>query len=312
MRPNSRNEGMKFLDLHIHGAFGVDPLNADVAELDRLAQGLEARGYGSFLPTLIPLELDRLEPVVERLVEWKASRIARDGRGAMPLGLHFEGPFLSPVQAGALDPAHLLDGSDDRVVSRWLSLMDQLVGHNMITIAPEIKGGLDLIREMRRRGFLVSLGHTDAGIEDLERAVDAGARHMTHFCNAMRPLHHRQSGPIDFGLLSDQLSIDLIADGHHLSRPMMELILKVKNPAKIVLISDAIPATGQGDGVHEIWGETITVAGGTARNASGALSGSIALLQEGVTTLTALGLSRAAALACASSNALAALRAEQD
>ena len=299
---------MKYLDLHIHGALGVDLVTATTEELDRLAQGLEARGYGSFLPTLIPMELDGLEPVVERLVGWMASRIAHDGRGAMPLGLHFEGPFLSSTRAGALDPARLLDGSNEKIVSRYLALLDHLVGCNMITIAPEIPGGLELIRELSRRGFLVSMGHTDANAEQLEQAVEAGARHMTHFCNAMRPLHHRRSGPIDFGLLCDQVSIDMIADGHHLSRPMMQLILKVKDPSKLVLISDAIPVAGQGEGDYEVWGETISVKGGAARNAAGALAGSISLLQDGVETLVSLGLPREAALDCASTNALEALR----
>ena len=86
---------MRYVDLHIHGAFGVDLLTADAAALDRLAQGLEAKGYGSFLPTLVPLEQDHLRRVLDRLAPWMASRLARDGRGAMPLGLHLEGPFLN-------------------------------------------------------------------------------------------------------------------------------------------------------------------------------------------------------------------------
>lgn len=291
---------MRFLDLHLHGAFGIDLMTASAADLDRLARGLEAEGYGSFLPTLVPLPLDGLEPVVQRLVAWTASRSADDGRGARPLGLHFEGPFLAPKRCGAIDPARFLTGRDGAAVDRFFGLMDSLAGRNMVTLAPEIPGGLELVAEFSKRGFLVSMGHTDADYQTLERAVAVGARHMTHFCNAMRPLHHRSPGPIDFGLAADTVSIDVIADGRHVSDSMLRLILNAKRPDRLALISDAIPAAGQGDGRYQLFGETITVSDGVARNAAGAMAGSVALLQQGVNRLTSLGISRQTALECAS------------
>ncbi|MBI4878287.1 MAG: N-acetylglucosamine-6-phosphate deacetylase [Planctomycetes bacterium] len=290
---------MSFLDLHIHGAFGVDFLSARSADLERLALLLGERGYGSFLPTLLPVDLDDLEAALERLVPWLAARAPGDGRGAVPLGVHFEGPFLSPLRTGALSPERFLDGKSDRQVARFLALIDTVPGSHMVTLAPEIPGGFEILAEFVLRGFLVSLGHTDAPFATLEAALAAGARHMTHFCNAMRPLHHREPGPIGFGLLQDGVSVDVIADGHHLHAAMLRLILRAKPRGRVALISDATPVAGLGDGDYSVWGQTISVRGGAARNVRGGLAGAAALLQQGVDHLVSLGFPREDALACA-------------
>lgn len=287
---------MSYCDLHIHGAFGVDVIEADAPALDRLAAGLLRRGTSEFLPTLVPLALDDVERALARLGPWIA---ARSSGGARPLGVHFEGPFVSPQRAGALHPSRFLDGRRERDVARFLALLDALPGRSMVTLAPEIPGGLELIAELRRRGALVSIGHTDADFATLERAVDAGARHMTHLCNAMRPLHHREPGPIGFGLWCDAVSVDVICDLHHVHPRMLELVLKTKGRERVALISDAIPAAGQADGSHAIWGETLTVAGGKVVNAAGNLAGSIALQDEGVANLIGIGIAREHAEACA-------------
>lgn len=300
---------MRHVDLHIHGAFGVDVVTADAAELDRLALGLEGRGYDAFLPTLVPLPLDALEATLARLGPWIGGRFGRDRRGALPLGVHFEGPFLQPARAGALDPRAFLDGRDDAAVARFLALLDALPGRHAITVAPEIPGGLELIAELQRRGLLVSIGHTDADLATLERAVAAGARHMTHFCNAMRPLHHREPGPIGFGLVCDAVTVELIADLHHVHPEIVKLVLRVKGAERVALVSDAVPAAGLGDGEHRFWGETLTVRDGVVRNAAGALAGSVALLGDQVERLVSLGVERAAALECAGAVPMAILRA---
>lgn len=267
-------------DLHIHGAFGVDVVTASIEELDRLAARLAERGYGSFLPTLVPLDPDTLEKCVERLGSWIRERRQGDGRGATPLGIHFEGPLVSPDRAGALHPSSFMDGRDDAGVQRLLRIIDESPGRTMITVAPEIPGGLHLIEELVARGALVSLGHTDATFVQMEAAVLAGAKHITHFCNAMRPLHHREPGPIGFGLRYREVSLDLIADLHHVHPRMMELVIDARGGEGIALISDAMPAAGLADGPYEIWGETLIVSEGTARNARGSLAGSIALLDD--------------------------------
>ena len=278
-----------FVDLHIHGAFGVDVLTASAADLDRLALGLSGRGISGFLPTLVPQPLGEMAATVARLSAWMRSRRAGDGRGAMPLGIHFEGPFVSAARCGALHRSCFLDGSDPRTLDAFFEAFGDPPGRSMTTLAPEIPGGIAVVRAFKKRGFLVSIGHTEADASTLDAALAAGARHMTHFGNAMKPLHHRDIGPIGWGLATDGVTVDVIADLHHLAPEMLRLVLKVKGESRVALISDAMPGAGLGDGDYAIWGETLTVKNGAARNAAGALAGSTCLLDECVTRLSSVG-----------------------
>jgi N-acetylglucosamine-6-phosphate deacetylase len=288
------------VDIHIHGAFGVDVLTAEAEGLDLLAKGLASRGVTGFVPTLVPVPLERMRVAVARLAAWMSTRREGDGRGALPLGLHFEGPFVSPARAGALHPAMLFDGSDDRRVADFFAAAGSFPGRGLVTLAPEIPGGLDLVREFVRRGFLVAIGHTEADARTLDRAAEAGARHMTHFGNAMKPLHQREVGPVGWGLANDGVTLDLIADLHHLSADMLRLVWKTTGPDRVALISDAVSPAGLPDGRFEIWGETLTLREGTVRNVSGNLAGSATLLDECVSRLSKCGIPRDAALRSAS------------
>lgn len=290
------SEGEKgLLDLHIHGAFGVDVLTASAADLDRLASGLAGHGISAFLPTLVPQPLGEAAATVARLSAWMRSRREGDGRGAMPLGIHFEGPFVSAARCGALHPSSFLDGRDPKTVAAFFEALGDLPGRSMTTLAPEIPGGIAVVREFRKRGFLVSIGHTEAGASVLDEALEAGATHMTHFGNAMKPLHHRDVGPIGWGLATDGVTVDVVADLHHLAPEMLRLVLKVKGSNRVALISDAMPAAGLGDGSYGVWGETLTVKDGAARNSAGALAGSACLLDECVARLVSLGVPKEAA-----------------
>jgi N-acetylglucosamine-6-phosphate deacetylase len=284
------------VDIHIHGAFGIDVLTASPAEMDRLAAGLAARGVTGFVPTLVPVPLAELKPLVSRLAAWMKARTEGDGRGAMPLGIHFEGPFVSPLRSGALHRECLLDGADEPAVAAFFDAASGFPGRGVVTLAPEIPGGLDLVREFSRRGFLVAIGHTEADVRTLDRAAEAGARHMTHFGNAMRPLHHRDVGPVGWGLANDAVTVDVIADLHHLSADMLRLVWKAKGPERVVLISDAVPAAGLPDGAYPFWGETLTLREGAVRIASGNLAGSVALLDECLERLASTGVPLPAAL----------------
>jgi len=289
-----------FLDLHIHGAFGVDVLTASAADMDRLAAGLAARGVAGFLPTLVPLPLPEMAAAVARLSAWMKTRSEGDGRGAMPLGLHFEGPFVSAARCGALHRKDFLDGTDGLALGAFFEIASSAPGRGMTTLAPEIPGGIAVVKEFVRRGFVVSIGHTEADVATLDAARVAGARHMTHFGNAMKPLHHREAGPIGWGLVADGVSVDVIADGHHLSKEMLRLVYRAKGDARVALISDAMPAAGLADGDYSVWGETLTVAGGAARNFAGALAGSTALLDDCVRHLASTGLPEEVAVRAAS------------
>jgi N-acetylglucosamine-6-phosphate deacetylase len=288
------------LDLHIHGAFGVDVLTASAADMDRLAAGLWSRGVAGFLPTLVPLPLPEMATAVTRLSAWMRSRAQGDGKGALPLGLHFEGPFVSHARCGALHRKDFLDGTDDLALGAFFEIASSAPGRGVTTLAPEIPGGIAVVKEFVRRGFVVSIGHTEADVATLEAARAAGARHMTHFGNAMKPLHHREAGPIGWGLVADGVSVDVIADGHHLSPEMLKLVFRAKGDGRVALISDAMPAAGLADGSYAVWGETLAVEGGAARNAAGALAGSTALLDDCVRRLAATGLPEEVAVRAAS------------
>ncbi len=280
------------IDLHLHGAFGVDVLSASAEELDRMAAGLAGRGVEGFLPTLVPVPLPALREAVARLSAWIESRRPGDGRGARPLGIHFEGPFVSPDRCGALHGADLLDARPANV-SGFFDAIAGAPGRGMVTLAPEIPGGIDLVRELCRKGFVVSIGHTAASVETLDAALAAGARHMTHFANAMAPLHHRAVGPIGWGLLRDGVTIDVIGDLQHLAPEMLQLAFRTKPPGHVALISDAIPPAGltaAGPSEWTVWGETLFVDGREARNRKGALAGSVSLLDEMERNLLSIGI----------------------
>ncbi len=290
-----------FVDLHIHGAFGVDFTSAQRSDLDRLCRQLSERGYSGFVPTLVPLAEREFLASVERLIDWTRAAAASAAAGAaLPLGLHFEGPFVNPARSGALHPSAFKSARDARFVDLFLDVVARVEGRALVTLAPEIDGGLELIAELARRRAVVAIGHTDADVATLERAVTAGATHVTHLCNAMRPLHHREPGPIGFGLACDALTVDVIADFHHVHPRMIELAFKAKGDGRVALISDAMPAAGLADGDYRSWGETLTVKDGAARNAAGNLAGSVALLDRCVANVGTLGIAPDRAAAAAS------------
>lgn len=272
-----------FIDLHIHGAVGVDTMNAAAADLDRVSQFLATRGVTGWLPTLVPAPAADYARAVNAINE-----AANSSGGALILGVHYEGPFVNSAQCGALHAEFFRSFSSPDVLDD-LPLIDKQTGKHMITVAPEIEGGIELVRELHRRGWTVSLGHTRAGFEVLDKALAAGARHMTHFMNAMAPLHHRSPGPVGWGLAHDDVTCDLIADGVHLDPKMLQLLLKLKGSGRLSLISDAVAAAGMGDGDYEIWGETITVKNGRTGNSRGAIAGSVITMLDAVRIMLSVG-----------------------
>jgi N-acetylglucosamine-6-phosphate deacetylase len=282
-----------FVDVHIHGAVGVDILDADLAGLKKISDYLASQGVTAWLPTFVPASDENYASAVAVISESK-----KNG-GARILGVHYEGPFVNSAQCGALHVEYF------KTYSRPEDLNCLPVPENavrMITMAPEVSGGVDLVRELSARGWVVSIGHTRADVQKLEEVFAAGARHMTHFMNAMSPLHHRAPGPIAWGLARDEVTFDMIADGVHLHPFMLRLLLKIKGAQGISLISDAIAAAGKGDGDYQIWGETITVKNGRTANASGSIAGSVISMLDAVRFLSRMEVSYVDLARLASSN----------
>jgi len=281
-----------FIDVHIHGAAGVDVMDATTDGLRSVSEYLASQGVTSWLPTFVPASDAQYASAVGVISSVPVS-------GARVVGVHYEGPFVNTKQCGALHTEYFKSYSRPEDLA-FLVVPES--GARMITLAPEVIGGIELVRELKARGWVISIGHTRADLQLLDDACEAGARHMTHFMNAMAPLHHRNPGPIAWGLSRDDVTVDLIADGIHLDPFMLRLLLKIKGTGSISLISDAIAAAGKGDGDYDIWGETITVKNGRTANASGSIAGSVISMLDAVRLLHSLGVSYLDLARMASSN----------
>lgn len=307
-----------FIDLHIHGAVGVDIMDASADDLYRVAEFLARNGVTAWLPTLVPGSVEQYKQAI-RVIEQAVARTSggdeREAEESVPvarvLGVHYEGPFVNIDQCGALHREHFRTFKDQVDIDALPTIKADGAVH-MMTLAPEIDGGIKLVSELSRRGWILSIGHTRASSEVLDKALAAGAHHMTHFMNAMAALHHRAPGPIGWGLTHDEVTCDVIADGVHVDRSILKLILRSKTEARISLISDGIAATGLGDGDYQIWGETISVKDGRTQNARGSIAGSVITMLDAVRTMLSLGTSDSAVARMTSLNPARLLGIDQD
>ncbi len=278
-----------FIDVHIHGALGVDTMTATKDDLNRVSLFLAARGVTAWLPTLVPAaasDYARAVSSIDALMQEQASEAVP--QGARVLGVHYEGPFVNASQCGALHAAHFKSFSGLGDIET-LPTPGTSGAVKMMTLAPEVPGAIELTRELVHRGWIVAIGHTRAGLEQLELAFAAGARHLTHFLNAMPPLHHRAPGPVGWGLTKKEVTLDLIADAVHVDPLVLQLVLQAKGPESVMLISDSIAAAGMGDGDYDIWGETISVKGGRTSNAKGSIAGSVITMLDAMRMIRSLG-----------------------
>jgi N-acetylglucosamine-6-phosphate deacetylase len=257
-----------FVDIHIHGSAGYDVMQADTSARREFEQFLARHGVTSYYPTTIAAPLDVIERALERLAD-AIEDAARENAGlesaggggrAQPLGVHLEGPFLSHAQCGAHRPEDLICPSVEIFNRFWQAARGHI---RLMTIAPELEGALEVIAEAARRGVCVSLGHSDADLESTRRGVAAGARHATHTFNAMRPLRHRDPGIVGEVLTDAHLTADVIADGLHVDRIVVQLFLQAKGAENAVLITDATSATGMPDGKYQLGALEVEVKDGT-------------------------------------------------
>lgn len=272
-----------FIDMHIHGSDGVDTMESDGKAIARASRFLASQGVTGWMPTLVPAPLEDYQRAIAAIED-----AASDTAGARVLGVHYEGPFVNSSQCGALRTQFFRTYSDESSIDD-LPTLKKFAGKHMMTLAPEVDGVIELVSELHQRGWIVSIGHTRADFDLLDQALAAGARHMTHFMNAMSPLHHRSPGPIGWGLLHDDVTCDVIADGIHLDPRTLKLLMKIKGPERLVLISDAIAAAGLGDGVYQIWNESITVKDGRTSNHRGSIAGSVISMLDAVRIMRNLG-----------------------
>ena len=311
-----------FIDLHIHGAVGVDVNEADADGLLEIAAFLARNGVTAWMPTLVPDSDEnyrRAIAAIDALMEMQVSAagtttpaeaatsplkgvelVGSFFTGARAVGVHYEGVFANEKMCGALRPEYFKSSSQWSVVGGQLPRLK--TGIQMTTLAPEIDGGIDLIRELVKQNWVASIGHTRADAGTLDKAFAAGAKHVTHFYNAMTGLHHRDLGVAGWALTNKDVTFDIIADGIHSDPRMLELAVGIKTPDKVSLISDSVAPTGLGDGKFQLWGETITVENGKTRNERGSIAGSVITMLDAVNRMLSLGFSPADVAKMASLN----------
>lgn len=263
------------IDVHVHGAGGSDVMDATPEAIQTIAQTLITYGVTGFLATTVTGDKGHLERAMANVVQ-HGSHIEN---GADVLGIHLEGPWICPERAGAQNPAYITDPAPEDV--DWA--VDQSAGRLVIvTMAPERPGALEVIRRFHAKGVRVSIGHTAATYDQVRAAVDAGASHVTHCFNAMRGLHHREPGVVGAALTDDRLTVELIADGHHVHPAGVKLVVQAKGNDRLILISDGMRAVGMPAGEYELGGLAVMSDGETARLKNGSLAGSLLTLDAAV------------------------------
>ena len=243
-----------FVDIHSHGRGGCDFCDATDEAFDTIGRGKLKDGVTGFLAT----GLTRPEEDLAEMCR-AAERYKERGGGAACLGVHLEGPFFNGEMAGAQNPAYLR--KPDAAFVKRLGAISPV---RKVSLAPELEGAEDCIRELAAAGIVTSGGHSSADYETFERARRAGMTHLTHFCNAMMPIHHLRPTMVTGGLLADDVLVEIITDGVHLSDPMIKLIAKAKGPDRVMIITDAMCAAGEPDGMYSLGGLRVKVEKGRA------------------------------------------------
>jgi N-acetylglucosamine-6-phosphate deacetylase len=262
-----------FLDIHTHGGGGFNLHTSDPTEIAAFAQWAPSTGLTSFLVAVVgvpdALPLPQLAAAV--------AACNQKGQGAEPVGIYLEGPYINVARRGA----HL---------ASWLRLPD-LAETNMllelasgrlrlITIAPELPGAAPVIWRLKEAGVTVSIGHTDATLEQTLEAFELGITHVTHCCNAMRPLLHREPGPLGAMALSSQVTGELIVDGVHVHPAMVTIVNKTLGVDRTIVITDAQAAAGKEGATFEFAGQPAHIEHGAARLADGTITGSVLTMDQ--------------------------------
>ncbi len=275
-----------YVDIHVHGGNGVDVMRAEPSDFERLNRFHASHGVTSYFATTVAAPIDETCRALERIANAiEAAESLRENNGgaqAIPLGIHLEGPFLSHHRRGVHPPEYLVEPT----VGIFDRLWQAARGHvRMMTIAPELPGALEVISEAARRKVCVSIGHSDASLEAARAGVHAGARHATHTFNAMRPFDHREPGILGEVLTANEISADIIADGIHVAREVVQVFLQAKGLANSVLITDATAAAGMPDGNYQLGPIQVTVKDGMCTK-DGKLAGSVLTMDRAVRNIT--------------------------
>lgn len=280
------------IDVHIHGANGFDMMDGSEASIQEVSRACAATGCTSFLATSVSSTMDELLAMIRSV-----KRVVGLEVGAKIAGLHLEGPYLNPKRKGMQNEKYLRHPHLGEM-KQIFEEADGLI--KMVTIAPELPGGMELLSYLKEMEVIIAVAHSDATYEEAKLAFDAGASHVTHCFNGMRPIHHRDPGLVAAAFEADHVSIQAIVDGVHLHPAVVRLMHRIKGPENMVLITDALQAMGLGDGSYLFGGHQVTVTNGVAQLADGTLASSVVTMNEALRFTTETGISMLDAIQMAS------------
>ena len=265
-----------FIDIHIHGGYGEDAMDASFEGLKHLSKSLLSEGTTSFLPTTMTQSNENIIQALQNI-----KNVHNDEyEGAEILGVHLEGPFISEEKIGAQNPKYVQQPNVEQLKTFQEQSGDLI---KIITFAPEKKGAKEMIESFPE--IIFSIGHSAATYEQAEQAVANGARHITHLYNGSSGFQHREPGVVGMALTNDNIHTELIVDGLHAHPASVKLAITAKGNEKFYLITDAMRAKGKPDGVYDLGGQAVTVKDGEARISSGALAGSVLKMNHGLKQL---------------------------
>lgn len=263
-----------FINVHIHGAAGHDTMDGTYDAINEISKCIAQNGTTAFTPTTMTVSVDSIRKSMNAIKEAKL----KGTDGAIVLGAHLEGPFISGAAIGAQNPGFLQKPDIKTYIKMVGDCEDAVVS---ITIAPEVDGAKELIKELTSRGVVCSIGHTKATYEEAIEGIKCGCSHSTHLFNAMTPFAHRDPGVVG-AIFDTNITTETITDGIHISYPSLRVAYKQKTTDKVLLVTDSMMACCMPDGMYSLGGQDVIVSNGAARLKNGSLAGSILTLDKAI------------------------------
>ncbi|REJ19971.1 MAG: N-acetylglucosamine-6-phosphate deacetylase [Bacillaceae bacterium] len=271
-----------FIDLHIHGAAGADTMDGTDEAIRKMAAALPREGTTSFLATTMTSSEQRIEEALINVRKYMET--ANEPGYAEVLGVHLEGPFISPKRAGAQHSENILE-PNLQLFKKWQHMSGGSI--KLVTLAPERKGGIELTDYLKQTEVVASIGHSDASYAEAAKSIQAGITHATHLFNGMSGLHHRKPGAALAVLMHDEVLCEIIADGIHVCPEMVKFAYQNKGNDGLILITDAMRAKCLGKGIYELGGQEVRVNEDRAVLRDGTLAGSILKLNDAAKNMMA-------------------------
>ncbi len=257
-----------FIDLHMHGSFGIDIMSAAKEDIEEMADRLTLAGTTSFLPTVMTASIESMEDAITNL-----QQVIKEENKVIK-GINLEGPLLNPVKAGAQDKRYMKTVNFE-LFDKYKEMI------KIVTVAPEVEGATALLNKLSSLNIVSAMGHTDASYEESLQGFEKGISLVTHLFNGMKGIHHREIGAAGAALM-ENISTEIIVDGIHVSQPMIKMILNLKNVNELILITDAQPAALYNGDEIQFNNRKVILKDGSARYEDGTLAGSILSMKQAV------------------------------